>query len=164
MRRFAAHAGFTIIEVMVVVAMMAVVTMMASPFLSNTLQKRDLRIFTADAVDALREAQSAVMSGRHNARYGVHFQGESFVFFQGATYNPADIENVVHTLSLNGSITDVVLSPGGTCTLPDGTGNCDVHFSDRRGVPVESGAIIFTDAGGEIRTVTINAAGMTDEN
>jgi hypothetical protein len=116
------------------------------------------------AVDALREAQSSVMSGKNNAKFGVHFEGGRYTFFQGATYSSSDPENVAHILDANVTVTAVTLSPGGSCTLPAGTGNCDVHFINHFGTPTETGTIVFTGDDGTTKTVTVGAAGMIDMN
>lgn len=156
--------GFTLIEALVVVAFIGILSALASPLLSSSLTRADASRFAAEAVDALREAQASVMSGKNNARHGVHFEGTKFVMFEGAAYSPADPNNAVHQLSGNVTITAVSLSPGGACTLPAGTGNCDVHFANRKGIATESASITFTGGGGEARTVTVNAAGMIDAN
>ncbi len=156
--------GFTVLEVMVVVAMIGAVALLAAPFLSSSLSSNDAAQSARVAADALREAQAAVMSGKGAARYGVHFEGTTFVLFQGAAYSPSDANNAVHRLTGLVTVSAVALSPGGACALPAGTGNCDVHFATRRGTPTESGTVTFTGAGGETRTVTINAAGMIDAN
>jgi Tfp pilus assembly protein FimT len=154
--------GFTIIEAVIAVVLIAVVAGMSVPLLSQTAISKDLPTTVDEAVDALREAQSAAMSGRADSAYGVHFLGTGFVFFKGSAYVESDPENITHTLSDVVSITDVTLTPGGTCTLPAGTGNCDVRFLNSRGVPVQNGAVIFSDQTGETSTVTINAAGLID--
>jgi type II secretory pathway pseudopilin PulG len=148
----------------VVIAMIGFVAALAAPFLSSTLQSNDAAQSATGAVDALREAQASVMSGKNNARFGVHFEGTAFVLFQGAAYVPADPGNVVHALTGMVSVAAVSLSPGGACALPAGTGNCDIHFANRRGAPTESGSVTFTGAGSQVKTVTINAAGMIEAN
>lgn len=156
--------GFTMIEALVVIALMGTMSVMATAMLSSATARTDGTRWAAEAVSALRDAQAAAMSGRGNARFGVHFEAARFVVFQGASYNPADSSNLVHELSGSVAVTAVSLSPGGSCALPAGTGNCDVHFASRKGVPVEVGTIAFTGADGVVRTVTVNAAGMVDVN
>lgn len=151
-------------ELLVVVAMVGMTALLAAPFLAGGTARESLDSYAAESVDALREAQSSAMSGRNNARYGVHFQSDRFVVFQGATYSPSDAANRARTFSADASVTAVSLSPGGSCSVQAGTGNCDVHFADHRGVPTESGTITFTDASGATKTVTVNAQGMTDAN
>jgi prepilin-type N-terminal cleavage/methylation domain-containing protein len=156
--------GFTLIEAIIVIAMMVIIAVMAAPFLSDVLVRRDAELFAAEASDALREAQSSAMSGRNNARWGVHFEETKFVLFDGGAYNSADPDNIVHALSGQVAITAVTLSPGGACTIATGSGNCDVHFANRRGTPTETGSIVFTGADGTARTVTLNGQGMIDVN
>jgi prepilin-type N-terminal cleavage/methylation domain-containing protein len=156
--------GFTLVEIMTVVAMMAALAVMVVPVLSDSLARGDARSFAMQAVDSLREAQSSTMSGRLNARYGVHFQADRFVLFQGATYSAGDADNLVHALSGNATITAVTLSPGGACTVATGTGNCDIHFARVKGQPTESGTVTFTDLTGATRTVSINEVGLIEWN
>lgn len=156
------QSGFTIIETMLAVTLLAVLSLLVAPLLGDMVTGGDQRRYAAEAVDALREAQASVMSGRNNARFGVHFEGTKFVLFQGASYSPSDPDNVTHELTDDVSVTAVSLTPGGSCALPAGTGNCDVHFASRKGVPTESGTVTFTGADDEAKTVTVNAAGMTE--
>lgn len=156
--------GFTVMEVITVVAMIGIVAVVASPMLSAGQTRADANRFATEAMDAIREAQASVMSGKNDARFGVHFEGTQFALFQGAAYAPADPNNVTHQLSGLVSITAVTLSPGGACALPAGTGNCDLHFAGRKGAPTESGTVTFTDAGGNVRNVIVNAVGMVDAN
>lgn len=131
------------------------------PVLSSALGGKTMANYVNEAADALREAQSSVMAGKNNARFGVHFEGTKLVFFQGAVYSAVDPNNVVHAFSGFVTVSAVTLAPGGACALPVGTGNCDVHFSNHRGTPTESGTVSFTD-GGNVKTVTIGAGGMID--
>jgi len=157
------RAGMTVLELLLTVAIMIVVAVMMAPFMSDAVDRRALDRYSAEASDALREAQFSVLSGRYNQKFGVHFQGTSFVFFQGAAYSAGDANNVTHALPGDVTITSVSLS-GGACTLPAGTGNCDVHFPSGRGIPTESGAIVFTGPYSASKTVTVGAAGLIDVN
>lgn len=159
---YASARGFTVVELLIVVAMAGLLSYLAAPFLSTSLSANDAKQSSVSAADALREAQASAMSGHRDSRYGVHFEGTKFVLFRGATYAPADVDNSVHDLTGLVSVSAVSLSPGGSCDLPAGTGNCDVHFENRRGTPSASGTVTFTGAGGETRVVTVNAVGMID--
>ncbi|MEY4723745.1 MAG: hypothetical protein RLZZ324_1258 [Candidatus Parcubacteria bacterium] len=179
---FSLSRGFTIIEAITVVAMIVLVTTMTLPFLSDTNAKKDLDDFSAEGLDAAREAQSDVMSGESDLCFGVHFQGDRFTFFALAagtcstgTYATRDTSyDAVHVMT-RVTITAVSLAPGGACTLPAGTGNCDLFFRDHKGAPsvlnagvpaamTGTGTVTFTDIGGNVKTFSINAAGMTDVN
>ena len=157
-------AGATVLELVLVVALVGVLGSMVAPFLSNAVNTRSLDLFSAQASDALREAQLSVMNGVGGARYGVHFQADRFVLFQTAVYSAVDANNVVHLLNNGITVTGVTLS-GGACTVSTGSGNCDVHFASHRGIPAENGTVVFTESGSGIaKTVTVGAAGMIDIN
>lgn len=156
--------GFTLIEVVMAVALFSGIALLALPFLSTDVSRADAGRVAEGIADALREQQFAVMAGAGDARRGVHLQENAYVLFDGATYVPADPDNVTRDLPADVRITDVSLSPGGACALPAGTGNCDVLFVSRKGMPAQSGTITVTGADGNPRTVDVNEAGMINAN
>ena len=145
-------SGFTIIEVIVVIAIIGFLSAIALPFLSTAIATNDLQIAGEEAVDALREAQSSSMSGRNAGRFGVHFETSQFVFFEGATYTVGAPTNVAHPLTGNVTASAITISGGGS----------DVHFASHKGEPAETGTIVFSDQSGDTRTVSINAVGMVE--
>ncbi len=159
----ALRRGFSLAETLIVIAIIGVIAVFVAPFLYSSLSGNDLAASAAGAVDALREAQSATMSGKDNARFGGHFEAGTYVLFEGATYSASSATNVVHALSGQVSITSVALAPGGTCTPSTASGNCDVHFADHRGVPTENGTVVFTGPSAT-KTLTVGAAGAVDAN
>jgi len=158
-----ARHGFTLIELIIVLAVFFVLAVMIAPMLVPTLISRDLEASAALATDALRQAQGNIMTGRNFTRWGVHFQADRFVLFSGATYSAGATDNVTTMLNGRVRVSAVTLS-GGSCTVATGVGNCDVHFAQTEGVPTENGTVTFVNdgLGSETRTVTVNAAGMTD--
>lgn len=147
-----AQGGFSMFEVLMVIAMVAFTVVMSGPFLSGTLSRNELASMADDAADALKEARSSAVTGRAGGKYGVHFETDSFTFFEGETYSAADPDNVVHPLSGLVSITDISISGGGS----------DIHFRSVSGSPVETGSIELTDTTEETRTVSVNEAGLID--
>lgn len=156
--------GFTLIEILLVVSLTVIMAGLLAPVLFDALSRGDARSYALQAVDTLREAQSSTMSGRANARYGVHFEQNKLVMFQGAVYSAVDTNNLPQSLTGRAVITSVTLSPGGACTVATGAGNCDIHFAKVRGAPTETGSIVFTDLTGQSRTVSINAVGLIEWN
>jgi Tfp pilus assembly protein FimT len=137
---------------------------MVMPLADSTLQSDDLEVAAVSAVDALRSAQSSAMTGRNNKQWGVHFEASSFTVFEGGTYSAGAAQNEVHDLGGRVAVTDVTLSPGGSCDVDAGTGNCEVHFADAGGQPTESGTVVLTNDANETRTVSINVEGMIEQN
>lgn len=156
--------GFSLLELLVVVAILGLVSLLVLPFLAGDLSRNDAIISTDDAIDALREAQASASTGKNNARFGVHFAQTEFTLFQGAAYSSGDANNVVHALSGRVTVSAVALAPGGSCTVATGIGNCDIHFASRRGTPTETGTVTFTGDDGTVRTITIGSAGVVEAN
>lgn len=143
-------SGFTVIELLIVIALVAGTAVLASPFLSDALQKEDLGAAAEGAVDALRLAQSVAMTGKGTGHAGVHFESGMYSYFEGASYVPGDPSNEPHGLSGLVTISAIALNGGGS----------DVTFGDRRGTPDQTGTVTFTDAGGASVAVTIGEAGV----
>lgn len=144
--------GFTLIEILLVIALVGASLAMASPILADLVQREDLGAETLLVVDALQEAQSAAMTGKGSGRFGVHFETGSVTRFEGASYSPGAPDNFVRDLSDLVSVTDVTVT---------GSGN-DVLFENHRGTPSQTGTVTLTDVGGATRTITIGAAGLIE--
>lgn len=149
--RLSLSRGLSIIEVIVVIAMSVMIAAFAAPFMANTLGRKGAEAAAMTAVDALRDAQFGVMSGRGATAYGVHFENAKIVLFSGAAYVPGDPDNIEHALTGDALITDISL----------GGGN-EVRFTDRRGTPTATGAVAITGSDNTVRVITINAAGMIE--
>lgn len=140
------------IEVILVVAVIGILVLIAAPFLSDSITRSDLDIASVEAVDALREARSSAMSGKGGGRFGVHFETSKFVFFTGAAYSAIDPGNVVHTYGGDVIMSNITITGGGS----------DVHFATHKGEPMENGTIVFSESGGNSRTITVSAVGLID--
>lgn len=142
--------GFTLVELLVVIGILAVIFAISAPYFSTTMVSNDAKASALDAGDALREAQSSAMSGYNGGKFGVHFETSKFVFFQGDAYATTDANNKVHAMS-----GEVAISwPGGAPSL-------NIKFANSRGTPDWSGTVTFTTTG-STATVTVNSAGMID--
>ncbi len=144
--------GFTLFEVLLVIAMVAFVTVMAAPFLSGSLSRGDLSAATDRAADALKEARASAMSGRATGEYGVHFETGGFTLFQGQAYSAVDPGNVVYDLSGLVSVSVITVEGGGN----------DILFTDPSGSPTDVGTVQLSDSTGETAIISVNRAGMID--
>jgi len=147
-----ANRGFSLLEILLVIALMAAIMALSAPFLASSFSKNELAAASDQLVDALAEARSAAMNGRSGGKYGVHFETDRFVYFEGETYLVSDLNNAEHLLSGLVSATAIDISGGGS----------DIHFRSASGSAIETGTVQLTDSAGLIKTVTVNEAGLID--
>jgi prepilin-type N-terminal cleavage/methylation domain-containing protein len=112
--------AFTLIELIVTVAIVAIISVVVFTNLRGGNSQADLNSATTEIVASLREAQSQAMSGNEDATWGVYFQNGSgtpsfFAVISSSTYNtstiisqyplPPDIAFVTSSLSQGSSLT-----------------------------------------------------------
>src|SRR5258708_5524982 len=84
---FSHQEGFTLIELIIVVAMTTILGIIAVPFYSRFLLQNEVAN-TADQLSAeLHKAQTYAMSGKQNSNWGVSYSANQITLFQG---NSAD--------------------------------------------------------------------------
>lgn len=142
--------GFTLLELLIVLGILAVVAVASAPFLASSISRNDLQTSTWKLVDDLRRAQTQAMAGHTNSAWGVHVQTDRHVFFRGTTYNISDPDNIVTMLP--GTITISNISLNG--------GSSDIRFTKIRGNTNDYGTLTLLDSNSnETTTITINSAG-----
>lgn len=143
--------GLTFIEVILVIALFGFVFSVVAPFTGQTTGQRKVTAASELVIDSLRQSQFSAMHGRSPQRFGVRFEADRFVMFQGASYSPSDPDNAVHQLD-----SDVELA----WSLDGGVQ--EVLFENHRGLPSVTGTVTVS-ASGFSRTVGVGAEGAIGE-
>ncbi len=139
------QSGYTFIELLLVIGLVAILAASATPFFSNFLLRNNYET-TADAlVSTLRKAQSYSLQNKNNAVWGACLSSGKIRLYRGTCASPTFSED---------------FSVPSTITI---TGFTDTAFSRPRGEPSGSLAISVTSAIGA-KTVTVSAAGMITRN
>jgi len=136
--------GFTLLEVLLSVAVVAILAGVSVPLYQSFQIHSDLDEAAATFVHALRRAQTLAMTGSGDSMWGVAAQNGSITVFRGASY------------VLRGSSTDETFDVSPMLSI---TGVWEIVFSKVEGHPSVTGSTIFTSSAGEARTITINEAG-----
>jgi prepilin-type N-terminal cleavage/methylation domain-containing protein len=137
--------GFTLVEVMVVVAIVAVLAFLAASLGASSYTKSQLSVETEDLILALRRAQSRTVSGYKDGTWGVHLTASGYTLFKGSTYAGRD------------SSYDEVHTYPPTIT---GSGLSDVIFVYRTGKTSNTGTITLTlSVDSTTGTVSVNSNG-----
>lgn len=146
--------GFTIIEVVIVIVILAVLTAMAITSFSGFRQNQLLNSDVNKAISVINEARSKTLSSQDFSQYGVHFEASQIVVFKGATYVASSPDNATSTLSSFIEISGISLNGGGS----------DVVFQKLTGKTDNYGTITFRVKAntGKTKMISIKSTGITD--
>ncbi|MCX6795323.1 MAG: prepilin-type N-terminal cleavage/methylation domain-containing protein [Candidatus Falkowbacteria bacterium] len=139
------RSGFTLIEMLLSVACLAIISIIAIPVYQSFQVKNDLGIATNSVVQSLRRAQILSQASDGNTTSGVKIQTSSITVFRGASYVARDT-----------TMDEIFEVP----TSITATGTNEIIFSKIFGLPNATGTIILTSYINDSKTITINEKGM----
>ena len=137
------NRGFTLLELLLSVAIVALLAGLSLPVYRTLMQKNDLDIATTTIAQSLRRAQILSQAVDGDTTWGVNAQSNNIVIFKGTSYATRDATfdetfDVPTTIGISGS-TEIV-------------------FAKFTGLPQTTGTINLSTAN-DSRSVTINAKG-----
>jgi len=137
--------GFTLIELMLSLAILAIVAALLIP-VSQTLQnKSNLSTATQSIVLALRQAQTFALASQSDSSWGVYLleEGGSLIIFEGTSYaRGTEYEEVTFTDTITVS------------------GVSEIVFQKRTGETANTGDITLTSPSNGTATISVNAKGV----
>ena len=134
----------TLIEILLVIALMTIVLSFSLPVYQLLNVRNDLDLATIAIVQATRRAQilSRGMSG--DSAWGVKIQKGSLILYKGSSFTSRD-QNVDEQTALAPEI--------------EVTGLDEINFSKLSGLPQNSGATILSSPTNETKNIFINEKG-----
>ncbi len=136
--------GFSLIELLLVIAIVTVLSAMTATFYSRFLNQNSVANVTDQVVGDLRKAQTYAMMGKKNGNWGVTFNASKIYLYQGANFGARN------------TALDETFSVASSVSI---SGLGDVNFVRSTGLPNAGTTItIFTTA--DSKTVTVNSQGM----
>lgn len=139
--------GFTLIELILVIATITVLSAIAIPVYSLLQVRNDLDVATNTTIQTLRRAQTLSQAVDGDSIWGVKLQTSDITLFKGADYALRDT-TYDEDYSLSGNVTP--------------TGVSEVVFSKLLGNPNTTGTLILTSSNNEIQNITLNSKGFLD--
>ncbi|MEQ1678778.1 MAG: hypothetical protein ABL876_18930, partial [Chitinophagaceae bacterium] len=136
--------GFTVVEILLAFAFVAVAAGIAAPVLYSFQARNDLDVAESVLVQKLRTASMLARSGARDSSWGVRVGNGMATLFQGGSYvtrNLAEDENF---------------------TIPDSissSGNNEVVFTKLAGIPGQVSTLTLMGYGKEGRQITVNSMG-----
>jgi len=142
------YKGFTLIEVLIVLALSVILFSISLPLYDSLLRISALDSGKTDVMEQLRLAQTKAKYGEQNSRFGVYLQAASYTLFQGNTFaNRVIAADRVFSLPTNIS----------TVT------NTEIVFATSTGLPAASSTIILiNNTTNRTETIIINEQGLIE--
>jgi len=140
--------GFTFLELTLVIALISILTAVATPFMSSFLLRGNGRVASDRIVSEIYKAESYTINSKSiggNVTWGVCLTGQIFRLFNGSCNTPNLKEDYRLPNNVNVS----------------GIGS--ITFSNIRGEPSSAVTIIVND-GITTKNIVINAVGMVEVN
>jgi Tfp pilus assembly protein FimT len=151
------NKGVTTIEIIAVLAIMAIITFIVSGAFSSSTGRQALDKKTAIVISLIDQARNQTLSSKADSAYGVHFETAKAVLFVGPTYSStATSTNVVEPINPLVRISTISLAGGGS----------DVLFNRLTGETAQSGTITLSllASSTQQKVITIYATGQSQSN
>lgn len=141
--------GFTLIELILVIAMLAIIGGMSVPFFQSFQVTSDLATYSDTVARTLRRAQAQARAGQNTDSWGVFFDTASndITLFYGDDYDARDVtfdqtESFASSFTLSTDFFD------------------EIYFTIFSGDPSTTGSVTLTSQNNDIKTISINSLGI----
>ena len=144
--------GFTLIEILVSLAILAVIVTVALQGVTQFRASSDLDSASEQAVSFLSEARGKTLASKGDTQYGVRFNLNTFVLFSGGSFASSTAGNKAYPLPGDIEISSIALAGGVK----------DVLFERLTGDTAGIGTITFRIKNNisHTRTVTLSGTGL----
>lgn len=136
--------GFTLLEVLLSIALIGLIAGTAIPLYVSFQNRNDLDIAATTFAQSIRRAQVLSQAVDGDMNWGVSVHTAEIVIFKGTSYATRDVS------------ADEVYDISSSVTV---SGTQEYVFATLTGLPQNNGTITFTSVNNESRNVTINAQG-----
>lgn len=139
--------GFTLIEILLTMSLVAIVALVSSPFYGRFIVSQETSVALDELEGSLRKAQAYALVGKNDARWGVTIDTSRIVLFQGNSY-----------AGRNAAFDEVYDIRGGV----EITGVGEVVFSRVTGRP-DTTPTVTVSGSGVTETFVLNSEGVLEK-
>ena len=145
-------AGLTLIEILIVIAIMGFLATLLAGILSNFKSVQSLQVGSTAISSTLIRARSESVAGVDGVPHGVHFASTTLTIFEGGSYNNSSANNV--SIQLLGNLTVISMSIGTTSN--------NIIFDQLTGTTGEPGTVVVQVGSDDTqqKTITVSAMGI----
>lgn len=144
-------AGFSLLELLLVVAVLAILGSIGSAYYFNVVKNIELSTAASGIISDLQYAQSSSMAGESGMRWGIHFVNGSDDYYQIFS-TPTDFANASTTIA---SI--IYLPQQVVFSDPSDSSNKDIIFERITGTAASATVVIASSDNSQ--TITVPAIG-----
>ena len=139
--------GFSLLEVLLSVAILAVLAGLSLPVYESFMRRNDLDLTAQQVASSLRRAQTFARANSYDSVWSVAVQSSNVTLFRGTNFAGRD-QTYDESVAIPASVSVSGLN--------------EVQFSKLTATPNTAGSITLTSTANATRTVTVNAKGMVE--
>ena len=139
------NKGFTLIELMLVISLIALLSGLSISVYSSTQTKNDLNIAVSTFVNDARNAQIKARLSNQDDAWGVKIEQSQIILFKGNNFSSRD-QSYDQISKISPNITYSGLS--------------DFSFAKVTGLPVVPGSVTLSNVSGQNLTINISSNGV----
>jgi len=140
-------SGFTIIELLLVIALMITIAAFSTPFYARFLTQNSVSTVRDQLTSHLRRAQMNAMMGKNNGPWGVTYVSPKLILFQGTSY-------ATRTTALDESF---IVNPSISIS-----GLGELIYTKTTGLPNASASITISGTGSS-KTISVSNQGVVQQ-
>jgi prepilin-type N-terminal cleavage/methylation domain-containing protein len=141
------NGGFTLIEVLLSVAILTLLTGLSLPVYESFVRRNDLDLTAQTIASTIRRAETYARGVNEDSTWGVRFTSPTTTLFKGTTYATRD------------ATYDEIVTIPNSMTM---TGTSEVVFSKLSAIPNTTASIDLNSTTNDTRTITVNAGGAVE--
>lgn len=138
--------GFSLVEMLLSVAIIAIIAGLSAPFYFSYLTGNDFGLAVETGVRSLRRAQFLAQNQERDSNWGTYFSTSSITIYSGASYS-GRVSGYDERYDFPNTVTSTV---------------ADINFTKFTGETAITTAINIRSNAGQSSTITVNAKGMID--
>ena len=144
--------GITIIELLVVLAVLGVMVLIVLPQFSKMRENQVLKSGVQDVLSSINKARSQTLASLNSSEYGVHVEADKIIIFKGIDFSTRDTaKDEIINIITPATISNVELGDGSPIS-----GN--MYFNRLFGKPSTTGTITISTTNYS-KMITISATG-----